>query len=207
MIQELWVSIDTTSENSTYEIDNGYMFSDIKKGNFYQISDVNKDFLTKPNRFNGTLISYATMTLDIESTHFESSVFQIMDSIGTIGGIFELLLGVLLMIYSRIRKSLYYHSIIDELHITKRDNIDDKDNLIASKTPNLPFNVASRDESKKLDHEQNRPIYNLSNHKTKHDTNYRLENYFQGQMEQIRKRGVVNREHEIDIINQICRNI
>ena len=152
-------------------------------------------------------MSLIVLSLDTESKHFESTVNQIMDSIGEIGGIFELMFGVLTMIYGKIRKSLYYHSIIDELHAVKKDNTNDKGNIKDDEPLYQSRNVAARDEFKKLDHENNRLLNNLFTHKIKYDPNNRLENYFQDQIEQIRRQGIVNRNHQVDMINQMCRII
>ena len=195
------------SKNNTYDIDNGYIFSDVKKGNFYQISGFKQERITRLDNDQDNFMSAIILNLDTESKHFESNVYQIMDSIGTIGGIFELLLGVLLILYGKIRKSLYYYSIIGELNSMKKYHNDHKDDIKGSETSRPPLNVASREELKKLNQENNRLLNNLSNDEIKHDPNNRLKNYFQGQIEQIRKRGVVNRQHEIDIIHQICGDI
>ena len=165
MIQESGAIIHIISKNSTYEIDNGYIFSDIKKGNFYKISDFKKNIVTRLDDNSDGVLSIIALNADTESTHIQSSVYQIMDSIGTIGGIFELLLGTLLMIYTRIRKSLYYHSIIDQMQITKRDQSNETVKFKASETPYQSHDVASRDESKRMDHENNRLLNNLSNNK------------------------------------------
>ena len=114
-----------------------------------------------------------------------------MDSIGTIGGIFELIFGVLLMVYAKIRKSLYYHSIISELHAVNKDQNDDKK---SSKVSHQLNNADLRDESKIMDHENNR----LINYKANYNSENRLSQYIQDQIEQIRMRGLSLRQSEIN---------
>ena len=114
-----------------------------------------------------------------------------MDSIGTIGGIFELIFGVLLMVYAKIRKSLYYHSIISELHAINKDQKDDNK---SSKVSHRLNNADLRDESKIMDHENNR----LINYKANYNSENRLSQYIQDQIEQIRMRGLALRQSEIN---------
>ena len=71
------------------------MLTNIKKGNFYQISKQSKDSITKLD--DSTAISLITINLDPESKHFESSVLHLMDAVGTIGGILELILTAMLI--------------------------------------------------------------------------------------------------------------
>ena len=117
-----------------------------------------------------------------------------MDSIGTIGGIFELIFGVLLMVYAKIRKSMYYHSIISELHAVNKNRNDDKDDKKSSKVSHRLNNADLRDESKIMDHENNR----LINYKVNYNSEQRLSQYIQDQIEQIRMRGLSLRQSEIN---------
>ena len=207
MIQELLATKDFTSENNTYEIDNGYIFSDVKKGNFYQTSGYRQDYVTRVDIFENRVISAITLNLDTESKHFESTVYQLMDLIGTIGGIFELLMGAILMVYGKIRRSLYYHSIINELHVVQRYKIDEKDNVQAIELPDQPQDLASRDESKRMDHENNSLINNHPNHEVNYNSKCQQTPNMQDQIEQIKMLDLSRRENEMHSYNQMLRNI
>ena len=111
-------------------MDNGYIFSNKKKGNFYQISDMVKYATNKVENTTNNGIAIISLTLDTESKHYESKVFNLMDSIGTIGGIYEITLSMVLIIYTGIRKNLYYRSIINELNKQmKKNSFEDSKNF------------------------------------------------------------------------------
>ena len=113
----------------------------------------------------------------------------------------------MILFYAKIRKSLYHHSIIGELNSAKNDNSDDKNNITASQNFNQPHNAASSGQSKRLDHEQNRLLNNLSSHEIRHNKNNRRENYFQGRIEQIRRQLVANIHNQVNMIHQMRRII
>ena len=102
-------------QNNTYEIDNGYFFSDVKKGNFYQISKQTSNSISLIDTSIRNLASISA-TLDLESKHYKSSVYHFIEAIGTIGGIYELLFQAILVMYFSIRKNLYFYSFLAELN-------------------------------------------------------------------------------------------
>ena len=64
------------------------------------------------------------MKLDFQSEgkHYEGSVYHIIDVIGTVGGIFELVSNAIMIVYLFIHKDLYMHSILTTLSKTRKQN-------------------------------------------------------------------------------------
>ena len=87
------------------------------------------------------------MTLDSESKNYECSVYHFFDAFGTIGGIFELLFGAILMLYNPIRKNMYYYSHIAEIHKSNRYNweIETERKAEDNHHQNMQRNVFKRD--------------------------------------------------------------
>ena len=106
-------------KNSTFEIENGYIFSNTKAGNYYEATKqvMNKKAEALEEYFDLGVIS---IIVDADSTHLESSVNHILDVIGTIGGSFELVHYFLLIIYLTIRKNLYFYTIIKRINEFQR---------------------------------------------------------------------------------------
>ena len=104
------------SKNNTFEINNGFLFDNIKTGNYYQITEqtVNK-VVRAPYEQDSIGLIY--VVLDSKSSHLESSTNSILDIIGTIGGSFELIHYVILTMFLSLRKNLYFHTMINRVNI------------------------------------------------------------------------------------------
>ena len=55
------------------------------------------------------------LNLLIEGKHYEGSVYHIINAVGTVGGIFELVSNGIMILYFLIHKDLYMHSILNSL--------------------------------------------------------------------------------------------
>ena len=103
--------------NNTYEIDNGYLFENVKQGNYYEATKQIMHTVPESAVF-GTqevYIGVVSIYLDLESKHLESSVNHLLDVIGNIGGSFELISYIILSIYIILRKNLYFYTIIKRI--------------------------------------------------------------------------------------------
>ena len=169
MILKTSLSSTFTPENNTYEVDDGYIFSNKKKGNFYEISDIRKDSVTKYSYDFDGAISVASLTLDTESKHYESKVNHFMDAIGTIGGIFEILLMMITLLYSKIRKNLYYQSIINELNRQKQK--DDQNSIKINESRHQARNMNFRDDPRRIYYENRRLLNNRRNFEANNHSN------------------------------------
>ena len=170
MILKTSLSSTFTPENNTYEVDDGYIFSNKKKGNFYEISDIRKDSVSKYSYDFGGAISITSLTLDTESKHYESKVNHFMDAIGTIGGIFEILLMMISLVYSKIRKNLYYQSIINELNRQKQED-DDRSSIKINESSHQARSTNFRDDPRRIYYENRRLLNNRRNFEVNNHSN------------------------------------
>ena len=99
-------------QKNQYEVDNGYIVSDIKEGNLYQVAGTASGNvgIHDPERF-----FISTLKLSSNSKIYKSQVYQFLDALGTIGGVFELWFGFLFLIYSFLSRKLYYFHMINGL--------------------------------------------------------------------------------------------
>ena len=95
------------------------------------------------------------MRLDPESTHIESKVNHILEVIGTIGGSVELVHYVLLLMYSRLRKNLYFHTLINRMHDyhSSHNHFDEKVNVYKSRNLRKLFKQ-TKTQQKSMRHQQ-----------------------------------------------------
>ena len=148
--------------NNTYEIDSGYFFSDVKKGNFYQISRQTSNSISRSNSSDRSLASIIA-TLDLESKHYKSSVYHFAEAVGTIGGIYELLFEGILIIYFSIRKNLYFYSFLSMLNKLSIYGYQNRD----LRTNNNHNNQSMHERVSRRDEKRPRTVENsklLSNH-------------------------------------------
>ena len=161
-----------TLENNTFEIDNGYLFENIKQGNYYEATQqttniVSDSIIFASNDTDNVNIGVISILLDSESKRHESDVNHLLDVIGTIGGSFELIHYIILTIYITLRKNLYFYAIIknirdfqmsqDEVKI-KVFNVRSRTSGIAEETK-IPQNTKKFDESEHKTVSNNQPQY------------------------------------------------
>ena len=99
-------------QKNEYEIDNGYILSNIKKGNLYQVGGTANNVIGEND--NSTFFT-SNFRLSSNSQIYKSQVYQFLDALGTIGGVFELSFGVLFLLYSIVSRKLYYFHMINGL--------------------------------------------------------------------------------------------
>ena len=94
---------------------------------------------------NSSIMASIVVNLDPETKHHKITVYHLLEAIGTIGGLFELLFGGILILYLIIRKNLYYFSFLTEFNKFKRYGYGVKIDQTHHKTTN---HNASRRETK-----------------------------------------------------------
>ena len=91
---------------------------------------------------------YFTLKLDSEVKNYKGRVYGIIDAIGTLGGAFEIILWIIILLYGSIRKNLYLFYTINSLVQSRhpqnnessgKDEHDDN-NMIARSRRNQQFN-------------------------------------------------------------------
>ena len=80
---------------NTYQIESG-IFSSEKDGKFYTVNMDRAYDTAHPNTTNKLLLQYE-LRLDSKVKHYKSITYGIIDAIGTLGGVFEILLWVLML--------------------------------------------------------------------------------------------------------------
>ena len=120
----------------------------MKKGNFYQVTRQIKNLISRPTyiRYQFATIS---VTLDLESKHYKSSVYHFLEAIGTIGGIYELLFQGILIMYISIRKSLYFYSFLAELNKFAAHRYQNKDHRTNDDNHQCMHNRVSRGDQQR----------------------------------------------------------
>ena len=61
--------------------------------------------------------------LDSGAKHYVSSTYGIIDAIGTLGGVFEILYWFMMLFYSSLRENMYSFSVINSLNQTNQDEV------------------------------------------------------------------------------------
>ena len=118
---------------NTYEIESG-LFSSEKTGKFYTVSRESTYSSQIINITDKVILNFEVM-LDAKVTHYKSTTYGIIDAIGTLGGVFEILFWVLMLLYGSLRENMYLFSVIntlteinqDEDAIPKTDNNNPKE--------------------------------------------------------------------------------
>ena len=118
---------------NTYEIESG-LFSSEKTGKFYTVSRESTYSSQIINITDKVILNFEVM-LDAKVTHYKSTTYGIIDAIGTLGGVFEILFWVLMLLYGSLRENMYLFSVIntlteinqDENAIPKTDNNNPKE--------------------------------------------------------------------------------
>ena len=128
-----------------------------------------------------------------------------MDSIGIIGGIFEILLSGILIIYTKIRHNLYFHSIINECNKVRQQEMEGMDILKSREFNNQIKDVSSNEESKKINFENQR----LLNHQPSLGGNDIKKNglvqQIENQIAQIKMKSFANQQLSKGTSGQISR--
>ena len=127
---------------NTYEIESG-IFSSEKTGKFYTVSR-EKTYGAESFDTNYKKLLNFELRLDSKVRHYKSITYGIIDAIGTLGGVFEILLWVLMLFYGSIRENMYLFSVINTL-TQFNQNEDEKSEPDNTKNKDTPVLVDSND--------------------------------------------------------------
>ena len=105
---------------NTYEIESG-IFNSKKTGQFFTITKENIH-TSELKSSNKSLLNF-DIRLDSEAKHYVSSTYGIIDAIGTLGGVFEILYWFMMLFYSSLRENMYSFSVINSLNQTNQDEV------------------------------------------------------------------------------------
>lgn len=97
-----------------YEIDDSYFFPNQNEGKFYTISDHKIMYTQK--YLGDDFLGDISFTLDTIGTKYEAKVYTILDLIGQMGGIFEMLIFIPSVIVGYIAHKIYEHSLLKILN-------------------------------------------------------------------------------------------
>ena len=110
---------DMFIEMNTYEIESG-IFSSEKTGKFYTVSK-EKTFVSEQENANNKVFLNFDVRLDSKVKHYKSIAYGIIDAIGTLGGVFEILYWILMLFFGSIRENMYLFSVINTLTQISQD--------------------------------------------------------------------------------------
>ena len=149
-------------ENNTYEIDNGYLFENVKKGHYYEATRQISNKLFHANMRLNSEFGKITFKLDLDSKHLESEVNHILDVIGTIGGSFELIHYIILTVYIALRKNLYFYAIIKNIRDFQMSQDEVKINIfnVRSRTSGIAEETKMPQNTKKFDESEHKTVSN-----------------------------------------------
>ena len=91
-----------------------------KTGKFFRVLKEKQDRYDQD--LNSTTITSMEfqITLDSEEKHHSAKIYGIIDAIGTLGGVHEIVLWCIMLIYGSLRKNVYLFSIINHLIQTEQ---------------------------------------------------------------------------------------
>ena len=98
---------------NTYEMEGGILNSD-KTGKFYAVTRENTHTRKLSNTTNKVFF-YFVARLEGQVKHYKSIAYGVIDVIGTLGGVFEILFWSLMLLYGSIQKNVYLFSVINSL--------------------------------------------------------------------------------------------
>ena len=107
-------------QKNNYEIETGGLFSQNKEGEFYKVQGERQD---RHNHDLNTTTKYSLefqIYLDPEEKQYSVQIYRVIDAIGTLGGVHEILLWCIMLIYGSLRKNVYLFSIINRLIQTEQ---------------------------------------------------------------------------------------
>ena len=114
------------------------------------------------------------ITLDAEVKDYKSRVYGFIDAIGTLGGAFEIISWIVLLLYGSIRKNLYYFSTLNSLtnenpHKNDESEIDEQhlDNDGISR--NRPLQLQSQSKTRLWETKMHKTTHQQTNTKFKRD--------------------------------------
>ena len=101
-------------EKNKYEIDDGYVLSNFKDGNLYQVGKTSQSTVRRSQK-QSNLFFQGFFLLSSESKIFTSRTYKFLDALGTIGGVYELLFSILYLVFGFVSRKLYFYYMVNRL--------------------------------------------------------------------------------------------
>ena len=126
-----------------------------KTGQFFRVSKEKqdrRDLHTIQNQARVTTFEFQIM-LGPEEKHYSAKVYGVIDAIGTLGGVHEIVLWCVMLIYGSLRKNVYLFSIINRLIQTEQlqDNSEQRGDI---QIPTSTHNQVIRQSRSRLNNDQ-----------------------------------------------------
>ena len=86
-----------------------------KTGQFFRVQNYKNDWHDLSFDSTKTALFEFQITLDSEEKHHSAKIYGVIDAIGTLGGVHEITLWCIILIYGSVRKNMYLFSIINSL--------------------------------------------------------------------------------------------
>lgn len=104
-------------KENTYNIDNSYFYTNQQTGKFYSVSNSALSIGTIYSEYFG-MISFWQ---DSEITHYDVTVYSFLDMMSTIGGIYEIVVVSLSILFTYISQKAYMFYIIHQISQNESD--------------------------------------------------------------------------------------
>ena len=124
--QKFFTYYDIFIEKNTYEIDSGILSSDLKTGNLYRAGRTSLNTADLQGAYSDHILMNVKINLDSEVKHFQSKSYRFIDAVGTIGGIFEIMFWLTMLIYGCIRKNMAIYYIVNRIISISNQQKDEK---------------------------------------------------------------------------------
>ena len=131
-----------------------------KTGQFFRVSKEKqdrRDLHTIQNQTRVTTFEFQIM-LGPEEKHYSAKVYGVIDAIGTLGGVHEIVLWCVMLIYGSLRKNVYLFSIINRLIQTEQlqdiNLQDDREQRDGNQIPTSTHNQVIRQITNRLNNNQ-----------------------------------------------------
>ena len=129
-----------------------------KTGKFFRVKKERQDRHDQDTNLDRITSLEFQITLDPEEKHHLAKIYGVIDAIGTLGGVHEIVLWCIMLMYGSLRKNVYLFSIINSLIHTENfqiglasENNQQKDASLM--TRNLPDNIDKQNKNR-LDRKQ-----------------------------------------------------
>ena len=137
---------------NTYEIESG-IFNSEQSGKFYTVERENIHSTEHVLDTSTKVFVSLDIRLDTKVKHYKSITYGIIDAIGTLGGVFEILVWVLMIFYSSLREKMYLFFVINTIIQANKDEDakSEADNL----NNHAPITINNPDHAQRFNRVQN----------------------------------------------------
>ena len=91
-----------------------------KSGQFFRVQNERKDSHDQNANLSKKISLEFQIMLGTEEKHFSAKIYGVIDAIGTLGGVHEIVLWCIMLFYGSLRKHVYLFSIINRLIQTEQ---------------------------------------------------------------------------------------